>query len=998
MNFQDRLKNFWLKIKEIIDKGIIQRIARISYDIVWNVILFFLFIGIIGIFLIGGLGAGYFASLVQDEPLRSADSMIDDIYNYEETSEIYFADDVYMGEVRSDLYREEIELDDVSSQAIDAIIATEDEYFETHNGIVPKAILRATFQEFTGSATQTGGSTLTQQIIKNQILTSEVSFDRKAQEIILAMRLEHFMEKDEILEAYLNIVPFGRNANGRNIAGIKAAAEGIFGVEADELNLAQSAFIAGLPQSPIAYTPFTTNGALKDEEGLQPGLNRMQTVLNRMVSADYITEEERDEALEYDLLDSFTTRSPSTYEEYPYLTEEIRGRAEDIMMEQLATEDGYTMEEIEDSEELTEQYQTYASRELSQGGYEIHTTIDKDIYDAFQEVAADYDNYGPDKTATNNNGDAIMTQDPETGEDIPLVTPVQASSVLRDNESGAIIAFVGGRDYDIQNRNFATNANRQLGSTAKPLLVYGPGMEEGAVQPGSIIADVNLDYGYGLGYPTNFVSDRYYGLVSARDALVNSYNVSAMSAYVDILEDNDPVPDYLVPMGFDSIPEQNYRYESNALGSFEATVSENIDGYSTFGNNGQYTEGYMIEKIESPDGEEIYEHESESEDIFSPQTSYLMIDMLRDVLTSGTGTTARNNLSNPGVDWAGKTGTSNEVADSWFIATNPNVTMGTWMGYEYRQQLETGYSGRTQAFWAALVNAATEVDPDLMAPSNSFDQPNNIVTDSYSMVSGMQPSELTESLGLVGSDIFNAEFVPTDEDESLMEGQYVMIDGEAVIAGSDTPEEFTEEDGVIFDPDWLSDMGYDELEDMSQLIPSGNSAWNDVEIPDMDEIEDDGSAPSSPSSVSKSGNVLTWNASSSNDVVGYRIYRADDPDSNFEQYDSTTDTDLNVGSGPAVYEIVAVDYFGRESSPTSPFVDGDFSDDDDNDDDDDQEDSDDNGDSDDQDEEDENDNGDENGNGNGNDNDDGNDNGNDNDNDNDNSNNDDDNSGDDEED
>src|SRR5690606_17891189 len=135
-----------------------------------------------------------------------------------------------------------------------AVIATEDEYFETHNGIIPKAIMRAVFQEVTNADTKSGGSTLTQQIIKNQILTNEVSFERKAKEILLALRLERFFEKDEILEAYLNIVPFGRNSSGQNIAGVQTAAVGIFGKNADELNIPQSAFIAGLPQSPSYYT------------------------------------------------------------------------------------------------------------------------------------------------------------------------------------------------------------------------------------------------------------------------------------------------------------------------------------------------------------------------------------------------------------------------------------------------------------------------------------------------------------------------------------------------------------------------------------------------------------------------------------------------------------------------------------------------------------------------------------------------------------------------
>src|SRR5690606_7499522 len=214
---------FIQKAISIWKSGKIQTTSRITYDVTWNVILFILIIGFIGAFFIAGLGAGYFASLVKDEPVRAYAEMEEDIYNYEETSKLYFADEVYIGDVRSDLYREETTLEDISPQLIKAVIATEDEHFEEHQGIVPKAIFRALYQEATNASTQTGGSTLTQQLIKNQILTNEVSFERKAKEMLLALRLERFFEKEEILEAYLNIVPFGRNSSGGNIAGIQTA-------------------------------------------------------------------------------------------------------------------------------------------------------------------------------------------------------------------------------------------------------------------------------------------------------------------------------------------------------------------------------------------------------------------------------------------------------------------------------------------------------------------------------------------------------------------------------------------------------------------------------------------------------------------------------------------------------------------------------------------------------------------------------------------------------
>ncbi|MFZ0446090.1 MAG: biosynthetic peptidoglycan transglycosylase, partial [Bacillus sp. (in: firmicutes)] len=188
-----------LKKKQVIKK------ARITYQIFWNLALITIIVLVLGTAFAGGVGAGYFASLVKDEPIRSYDGMKKDIYNYEETSELYFANNIYLGKLYSDIDREEVKLDDISPHLIDAVIATEDQYFYEHEGVVPKAILRALLQEVTNSSTQTGGSTLTQQLIKNQILTNEVSFERKAKEILLALRLEQFFSKEEILEAYLNV-------------------------------------------------------------------------------------------------------------------------------------------------------------------------------------------------------------------------------------------------------------------------------------------------------------------------------------------------------------------------------------------------------------------------------------------------------------------------------------------------------------------------------------------------------------------------------------------------------------------------------------------------------------------------------------------------------------------------------------------------------------------------------------------------------------------------
>src|SRR5699024_5712541 len=292
----------------------------------------------------------------------------------------------YIADIRSDIHREKVSLDDISETLIQAVIATEDENFNEHNGVVPKAIVRAMLQEVTNADRKTGGSTLTQQLIKNQVLTNEVSFERKAKEILLAMRIEHFFSKDEILEAYLNIIPYGRKSTGENIAGIQTAATGVFGIDAKDLNLPQAAFLAGLPQSPSVYTPYVSGGGLKEDEDLEHGKKRMQSVLNRMYQAKYISEGEYEEALAYDIKDDFIIEKKAPKEKYRYLIDELEQRATEIIKEQLIIADDLDLEEVEDNSQLNEKYVIKAERELRTQGYNIHSTINKEMYDRFQEI------------------------------------------------------------------------------------------------------------------------------------------------------------------------------------------------------------------------------------------------------------------------------------------------------------------------------------------------------------------------------------------------------------------------------------------------------------------------------------------------------------------------------------------------------------------------------------------------------------------------------------
>ncbi|RDI44298.1 transglycosylase domain-containing protein [Falsibacillus pallidus] len=891
----------------------IQKSARITYGVLWNLLLIFLVVLVMGFSFAGGVGAGYFASLVHKEPIRSYAEMKKNIYNYEETSNLYFANDVYLGKLRSDLEREEVSIKDVSPYLKDAIVATEDQYFYEHHGVVPKSIFRALFQEFTNSSVQTGGSTLTQQLIKNQILTNEVSFERKAKEILLALRLEKFFKKDEILEAYLNVSTFGRNSSGRNIAGVQSAAKGLFGVEAKDLNLPQSAFIAGLPQSPFGYTPFTNQGKLKDKEGLQPGLDRMKIVLQRMHDNGFISDKEYQSASNYDIVKDFIPSKPSVLEKYPYLTFEIEDRASDVMAGILAKKDGYTEEDLKKDKELKGKYKTLAGRNLRQNGYQIHTTINKDIYDKMQKAKDQYDSYGPTLKDT--------VKDPDTGENIKKPAPVQVGAILIENETGKILSFVGGRDFNIEQVNHATQSRRSTGSTIKPLAVYGPAMELGKSAPGAIIPDVEMylnPQDPGNAWPHNYNASKFSGLVSARYALAKSLNVPAVKTYESIL-DQQPAH-FLDKMGFSSLTKTDYYIPSLALGGLTngVTVEENVNAFATFANGGQFVDAYLIDKITDKDGNTVYQHESTPVDVFSPQTSYLMIDMMRDVLKYGTAASVPYRLKFS-TDWAGKTGTSQDQKDSWFIATNPKVTFGTWTGYDTPRDLKKAlngiggptYSLRNLGIWEALMNSAYEAAPEEIAPKERFKMPGGIVSRSYCAVSGMLPSEACSKAGLVETDIFNAKYVPNEKDDSLVDGKYVQAGGKKYLALPTTPSEFSSS-GLILNPDFVKEITGGKMvsPDARQLIPN-NSSWNKILVAD-DKMEDDGAIPS-PVSASASGSTVAWSPSSSKDVIGYRVYRITGGNAMQRAASVHAGGSLSTSVSSGRYVVAAVDIAGNES-------------------------------------------------------------------------------------
>lgn len=844
---------------------------RISSSVIWNLCLL-LIVGLLTMGVFGvSVGAGYFASLVKEEPLRAKEEMRTAVFNYEETSEVYFDENVYLGKLRTDLERTETNLSEVSPHVIDAVLATEDEYFEVHNGIVPKAIFRGLLQDVSNSDTQTGGSTLTQQLIKNQILTNEVSYERKAKEILLAMRLEHFMNKEEILEAYLNIIPYGRNSNGRNIAGIETAAVGIFNVKAKDLSLPQAAYIAGIPQAPFAYTPFRQGGDLKEGEALQLGIDRMRTVLFRMNETGYITDEEYNNAVSYDITKDFRQPEIVPEDKYPWLTFEIENRVKAILRDKFAAADSIDPERLDQEDKLFEKYDILAQRSISTDGYRIHTTINKDMYEAMLKVRDEFEFYGHTFQKE--------VKDEDSGEMVLKDFPVQVGGMLIENGTGKILSFLGGRDHNLSDVNFATQGIRPIGSTIKPLLVYAPAIEYGVIGAGSPVVDVKLENLSSTTWaksPSNYTTEQELGIISARDALTTSQNLSTIRLY-DLIMDRKPT-DFLTKMGFESIDEAEYANHALSIGGMTkgATVEENTNAFGTFANNGQFIDAYMIEKIEDVDGNVIYQHEVEAVPVFSAATSYIITDMLRDVMSEGTAKLANSRLKFQS-DFGAKTGTTQNHNDSWLVGYNPNVSLGVWLGYGddtqtlyYMNNRYNHPSVRINMFWSNMMNAMYDVNPELVDASTNFTAPEGVVSRSFCGISGLAVSDACSQAGLVKSDLFNAAvLLPNAKDDSLISSSYVEINGNRYRALASTPGEFVVSGGYGVNEDFINRMLGKFGGNASKLFPTKSAFGGNVVSEEV--FNADGSPPAGVTATMTNG-TITWSNSSSADVVGYRVY------------------------------------------------------------------------------------------------------------------------------
>ena len=651
-----------------------------------------------------GLAIGYVGGLVKDQPVLTQKEMKEQINNISKNSEVYFGSGEKLGTINSELIRKTVTYENIGDNVKNAIIASEDSNFYSNSGIDIWAVLRATHSEATG-AKSTGGSTITQQLVKNQLLDNSRSYERKAKEILLALRVDSHLSKNEILENYLNVAPFGKNSLGQNISGIETAAQGVFGVHSKDLNIAQAAYLVGFVQSPYRYTPFDSAGNIRPDEELQAGFERQQYVLERMLSNDFITKEQFEEAKKFDIKGTYTKQKYSEYTDYPYIRDEVTSSVAEILAEQTAKKNNRKEEFKNDSDYRNELIEKSRIKFIT-GGYKVKTTLDKKIYDTLQETKKQFASY-----PTHTQGGVVY--------------PLEIGASVIENSTGKILAFIGGMDYKKQQLNHATRTRRSPGSTIKPLLVYGPAIDKGYITPNSTVLDKRFNH-YGW-KPENYdMSQR--GYLPAREALARSLNLSTVRLYSAFYKE-DPVTNYLEKMGVEGLTESDKTNLATAIGgmTYGLSVTENTSAFSTFANKGEHKKAHIIEEIENNDGELVYKADFSPVKVFEESTSYLIVNMLGDVINKSYGLShdMPSKLKFNSKNLFVKTGTSEYYNDLWVVGGSTKITVGLWNGYDSPAKVPSyDYAQRS---WIAIMNAIYALDKNLIAPDTAFSRPKSVV-------------------------------------------------------------------------------------------------------------------------------------------------------------------------------------------------------------------------------------------------------------------------------
>ncbi|MCI5727816.1 MAG: transglycosylase domain-containing protein [Clostridium sp.] len=592
-------------------------------------------------------GAGYIFAVIKTVPPLDIKS----ITSLTEPSKIYDKDEVFMDTLHSDVNRTVVSFDKIPQYLKDAYVSIEDERFYEHNGIDIKRILGSIYTDvkkiLTKQSGMHGGSTLTQQLLKNTVLTDEDNIiERKIKEIYLALQLENYLSKDQILLQYLNTIPLGGTTYG-----VEAASNYYFAKSVDKLNLIESAYMAGITQAPTYYMAYNK----KNKDHPEVYINRTKTVLSKMLELGKISQKEYDQAIKD--LDSgklkFSQKTITYNLKYEWYINPTIAEIKKDLKEKYR----YTDQEI--------------SKLLANGGLKIYTNMDREIQDYTQQVLDETKIYQENEPLINNSK-----------------TPAfQASATIVDYKTGNVVALVGGRGtHAAQSTNRAYSELRSVGSSTKPLTVYGPAINEKIFTAATPINDAPIPEEIGKKYsnpPYNPQNDdrSYSGIITFREALKQSKNVCSV-----LIEDKiglDTGITYGEKLGLIYNKAQT-GISTLALGQFY-NDPKNPDGgntyilasaFGTFGNNGIYTKPRLYSKVVDGTGKVILESSPVQTEVFSKQTAFIMFDLLQ----------GSRSYTGPSAQWgnmpvAGKTGTTTDSKDLWFSGVTPYYSGSVWLGY-----------------------------------------------------------------------------------------------------------------------------------------------------------------------------------------------------------------------------------------------------------------------------------------------------------------------------
>lgn len=593
------------------------------------------------------------------------------------TSMVYYVDEAGEPHELERLYESQnrvwADIDTIPQYMQDAIVSIEDERFYNHNGVDLPRTIKATFNYLINGSSSYGGSTITQQLVKNITNDKQTTPDRKIREMWRAMSLERKFSKQQILELYLNTIYLANNCNG-----VQAAANKYFGKDVSELTLAESASIAGITQYPSRFDPLTNP---------ENNIEKQHIVLAKMLELGKISQEEYDQAMSEELVFQDEPIGDNVPAQSYFVDQLINDVLRDLQREK-----GYSL--------------SFAEKLLYNGGLKIYATIDPEVQEVMEEVFQNKSNFPR-----------------VSGEETP-----QAAMVVLDPHTGAVKGTVGGIGEKSGDRvyNRASMSLRQPGSTIKPIAVYAPAIEQGKLLPSSIVEDAPLDID---GWkPTNYYAG-YKGKVTARTALKESMNTPAIRVLQDVgvdysysfLSDKLGISSLVDNETRDGNTYSDKNLSSLALGGLTdgVSVTELAAAYATFANYGLYNEAHTYTRVINGSGETILENEQNPTEAMSESTAFLVNSMLQSVIENGTGTAAQLASDMPA---GGKTGTTDDQNDRWFVGFTPYYVGCVWYGYDQPQSLEFLTYHPCMPVWKKVMD---QINADL--PVKEFEQPTDVV-------------------------------------------------------------------------------------------------------------------------------------------------------------------------------------------------------------------------------------------------------------------------------